>query len=205
MRSEGNGLTEPTPEVAQSVAAYAYRPTVMGAMREFKLSEDGIDWAVGPVSGHIPYRNIRRLRMSYRPNSMQSHRFLTELWGESGPRLKIASSSWKSMVEQERLDRSYSAFVRELHRRVSKAAPSACFEKGHSPFLYWPSLVVFVAVALGIAALCVRALQAGTYAGAAFIGAFFAFYLWYSTNFLRRNRPGKYDADALPQDVMPAP
>ena len=37
-------------------------------MREFKLSEDGIDWAVGAVSGHIPYRNIRRLRMSYRPN-----------------------------------------------------------------------------------------------------------------------------------------
>ena len=198
-------MTEPTPEVAQSVAAYAYRPTVMGAMREFKLSEDGIDWAVGPVSGHIPYRNIRRLRMSYRPNSMQSHRFLTELWGEGVPRLKIASSSWKSMVEQERLDRAYSAFVRELHRRVSKAAPSARFEKGHSPFLYWPSLVVFVAVALGIAALCVRALQAGTYAGAAFIGAFFAFYLWYSTNFLRRNRPGKYNADALPPDVMPAP
>jgi len=50
-----------------------------------------------------------------------------------------------------------------------------------------------------------RALQAGTYAGAAFIGAFFAFYLWHSTNFLRRNRPGRYDAHALPKDVMPAP
>ena len=177
----------------------------MGAMREFKLSEDGIDWAVGAVSGHVPYRNIRRLRMSYRPNSMQSHRFLTELWGEGGPRLKIASSSWKSMVEQERLDRAYSAFVRELHRRVSKAAPSARFEKGQSPFLYWPSLVFFTGVGLGLAALVVRALQAGTYAGAAFIGAFFAFYLWQSTNFLRRNRPGRYAADALPQDVMPPP
>jgi hypothetical protein len=205
LRGKGNSLTEPTPEVARSIAAYAYRSTVMGAMREFKLSEDGIDWAVGAVSGHIPYRNIRRLRMSYRPNSMQSNRFLTELWGESGPKLKIASSSWKSMVEQERLDRLYSAFVRELHHRVSKATPSVYFEKGHSPFLFWPSLVVFTAVALGLAALVARALQAGTYAGAAFIGAFFAFYLWHSTNFLRRNRPGRYDADALPQDVMPAP
>jgi hypothetical protein len=92
-----------------------------------------------------------------------------------------------------------------LHRRVSKATPSVCFEKGYSPFLFWPSLVVFTAVALGLAALVARALQAGTYAGAAFIGAFFAFYLWHSTNFLRRNRPGRYDADALPQDVMPAP
>src|SRR5262245_45194346 len=156
-------------EVARSVAVYAYRPTVMGAMREFKLSEDGIDWALGAVSGHIPYRNIRRLRMSYRPNSMQSHRFLTELWGEGVPKLKIASSSWKSMVEQERLDRLYSAFVRELHRRVSKAAPSACFEKGYHPFLYWPSIVVFVAVSLGIAALSVCALLAGADSAAAFL------------------------------------
>jgi len=177
----------------------------MGAMRDFKLSEDGIDWAVGAVSGHVPYRNIRRLRMSYRPNSMQTYRFLTELWGEGAPRLRIASSSWKSLVEQERLDRAYSAFVRELHRRVSKAAPSACFEKGHSPFLYWPSVVVFTAVALGLAALLARALQAQTYAGAAFIAAFFAFYLWHSMNFLRRNRPGRYEPDALPRDVMPAP
>src|SRR5262249_61568010 len=148
----------------------------MGAMREFKLSEDGIDWAVGAVSGHIPYRNIRRLRMSYRPNSMQTHRFLTELWGERAPRLKIASSSWKSLVEQERLDRAYSAFVRELHRRVSKAAPSACFEKGHSPFLYWPSVVVFTAVAFGLAPFVVRAVQARTDAGGAFTGGFLSFF-----------------------------
>ena len=95
----------------------------MSAMREFKLSEEGIDWSAGMASGHVPYRNICRLRMLYRPNSIQSHRFLTELWGQGAPRLKIASSSWKSMVEQERLDQSYSAFVREFivafrkHRR----------------------------------------------------------------------------------------
>ena len=198
-------MTEPTPEGAGSVVAYAYRPTVMGAMREFKLSEEGIDWSAGIASGHVPYRNIRRLRMSYRPNSIQSHRFLTELWGQGAPRLKIASSSWKSMVEQEQLDQSYSAFVRELHRRISKAAPSARFEQGHSPFLYWTSLAVFTGVALALAALIARALQAGAYGGAAFIGAFFAFYLWHSSNFLRRNRPGVYAADALPKDVMPTP
>jgi hypothetical protein len=203
VRSEGKGLTEPLSETAGNVITYAYRPTVMGAMRDFKLSEDGIDWGTGFTSGHIPYRNVRRVRMSFRPTSIQSHRFLTEVWGEGAPRLKIASSSWKSMVEQERLDRSYSAFVQELHRRVSAAAPSARFERGVSPLIYWPGVVVFTGVALGLAGLVARALQAGTYAGAAFIGAFFALYLWHSTNFLRRNRPGVYGGDVLPQDVMP--
>lgn len=198
-------MTEPPLEAAGNVVTYAYRPTVMGAVREFKLSEDGIDWTAGIISGHVPYRNIRRVRMSYRPTSIHSHRFFTEVWGEGAPRLKIASSSWKSMVEQERLDRPYSIFVRELHRRVSNAAPSARFEQGHSPFIFWPSLAVFAAVALGLAALVTRALQAEAYGGAAFIAAFFALYLWHSTNFLRRNRPGTYRPDAPPAEVMPAP
>ena len=197
-------MTEPSPENAGSIVTYAYRPTVMGAMREFKLSDDGIDWTAGLNSGHVPYRNIRRVRMSYRPTSMQSHRFYTELWGEGVPRLKIASSSWKSMIEQERLDRPYSAFIRELHRRLAQAAPSARFEQGHSPFIFWPSLAVFAAVALGLAALVARALQGGAYGGAAFIAAFFALYLWQSTNFLRRNWPGTYRPDAPPADLLPA-
>ena len=157
------------------------------------------------MSGQIPYRNIRRLRMSFRPVSMQSSRFITELWGEGTPRLKIVSISWKSMVEQERLDRSYSVFVRELHRRISKAASSARFERGTNPWAYWPGLAIFVAVALGLAGGAVQALQASAYTGAAFVGAFLALYLWQIENFLRRNRPGTYNPEALPKEVMPPP
>lgn len=205
LRNEGKGLSKPSLDVAQSAVTYAYRPTAMGAMREFKLLEDGVDWVAGFTSGHIPYRNIRRIRMSYLPTGLLSHRFLTELWGEGAPKLRISSGSWKSMVEQERLDRPYSDFVRELHRRIANSALSARFEQGHNPLFYWPSLALVVAVALGLAALVLRALQAGAYGGAAFIAAFFALYLWHSTNFLRRNRPGVYRPDALPKEVMPLP
>src|SRR5262245_62270545 len=118
------------------------------------------------MSGHILYRDISRLRLSFRPVSMQSQRFITELWGQGAPRLKIASSSWKSMVEQERLDRSYSVFVRELHRRIAAATPSVRFERGHNPWIYWPSVAVFAGVALALDGLITRGLQAGTYAGA---------------------------------------
>ena len=196
-------MTESPLDAAGNVVTYAYRPSVMGAVREFKLSDDGIDWAAGVRSGHIPYRNIRLLRMSYRPTSIQSQRFVTELWAEGAPKLKINSSSWKSMVEEERLDQSYSAFVRELHRRISNVATSARFEQGSRPLIYWPSLVVFVAVALGLAGLIARALQIGASGGAAFVGAFLALYLWQGGNFLRRNRPGKYCPGALPKEVMP--
>jgi hypothetical protein len=183
--------------------AYAYRPSLLGAAWEFRLAGDGIDWAAGRKGGHIPFRAVRRLRMSYRPASMQSHRFMTELWADGAPKLEILSSSWKSMVEQERLDGRYTAFVAELHRRIALAAAPARFEKGSNPLLYWPGLIVFIGVSLGLALLVVRALQANAKGGAVFIGGFLALFLWQGGNFFRRNRPGRYSPEALPADLLP--
>jgi hypothetical protein len=183
--------------------AYAYRPSLLGAAWEFRLAGDGIDWAAGRKGGHIPFRAVRRLRMSFRPASMQSHRFMTELWADGAPKLEILSSSWKSMVEQERLDGRYTAFVAELHRRVALAAAPAHFEKGSNPLLYWPGLIVFIGVSLGLALLVVRALQVNAKGGAAFIGGFLALFLWQGGNFFRRNRPGRYSPEALPADLLP--
>jgi hypothetical protein len=183
--------------------AYAYRPSLLGAAWEFRLAGDGIDWAAGRKGGHIPFRAVRRLRMSFRPASMQSHRFMTELWADGAPKLEILSSSWKSMVEQERLDGRYTAFVAELHRRVALAAAPARFEKGSNPLLYWPGLIVFIGVSLGLALLVVRALQVNAKGGAAFIGGFLALFLWQGGNFFRRNRPGRYSPEALPADLLP--
>jgi hypothetical protein len=183
--------------------AYAYRPSLLGAAWEFRLAGDGIDWAAGRKGGHIPFRAVRRLRMSFRPANMQSHRFMTEPWADGAPKLEILSSSWKSMVEQERLDGRYTAFVAELHRRVALAAAPARFEKGSNPLLYWPGLIVFIGVSLGLALLVVRALQVNAKGGAAFIGGFLALFLWQGGNFFRRNRPGRYSPEALPADLLP--
>lgn len=186
-----------------SDAAYAYRPSVMGPIRAFSLSDDGIDWDAGVRSGHVPYRNIRRLRLSYRPTTMQSHRFVMEVWAEGAAKLEIISTSCKSMFEQERLDQSYSDFVRALHHRILNAPTSTRFEQGSSPFIYWPGLLVFVCVALGLAGLIVRALQSGSLSGAALIIAFLAMFIWYGGNFLRRNRPRAYRPDVPPTELIP--
>jgi hypothetical protein len=143
------------------------------------------------------------VRLSFRPASMQTHRFAAELWADGAPKLEILSSSWKSMVEQERLDKPYAAFIVELHRRIVLAAPPARFEQGSYPLLYWPGLIVYVGVSLGLAWLVVRALQAGVKGGAAFVGAFLALFLWQGGNFFRRNRPGLYRPDAPPAELMP--
>ena len=184
-------------------AVYAYRPSLLGAPWEFKLVGDGIDWSTGSKAGHIPFRTVRRLRLSYRPASMQSHRFMTELWADDAPKLEILSSSWKSLVELERLDKSYAAFIAELHRRIALAAPPARFEQGKTPLLYWPGLLAFASVSLGLAWLIVRALQADAKGGAVFVGIFLVLFLWQGGNFFRRNRPGLYRPEAPPAELLP--
>jgi hypothetical protein len=149
------------------------------------------------------YADLRRLRLSFRPVSMQGDRFLAEIWPAAGPKIQLASSSWKSIVEQERLDRPYAAFITELHWRLAAAGSAARFETGSPPLLYWPGFVLFAATSLALTGLIVRALQIAAWSGAAFIVAFLALFLWRAGTFFRRNRPGSYRPDELPVDLLP--
>lgn len=183
--------------------AYSFQPSPLGAATSFRLGPGGIEWARGGQSGHVPYRNVRYLRMSYKPASMQSHRFVTEVWSDGAPRLQIFSTSWRGMVELQRLDVPYAAFISELHRRVARDSANVRYEQGINRFVYWPGLALFVAMGLMLAALVVRSLQAHTLGATAFIAVLMALFLWQGGNYFRRNRPGYYRPDALPAELMP--
>ena len=170
---------------------------------EFRLAQDALEWRKGSSAGRVAYGRIRRVRLSFRPMTMQNYRFLTEVWSADAPKLQIASTSWKSLVEHQRLDGEYGAFVRELSRRVGAAGGQTSLELGSPALIYWPGVVVFAGASLAIAGLAVRALQVGAYGGAAFIAAFCALFLWQAGGFFFRNRPGTYSADAVPPQVLP--
>jgi hypothetical protein len=182
---------------------YVYKPSLMGAAWQFCLRSDALEWQSGRYSGRIPYAGITRVRLSFRPASMQMRRFVTEIWWTGGRRLSILSTSWRSLVEQYPQDRAYGVFIRELNRRIAAVGGPVAFVTGVPAFLYWPGLVLFAGVALAIAALAVRALQIGDYAGVALLGGFFALFAWQSGPYFKRNRPGRYRPDAIPNDLVP--
>jgi hypothetical protein len=134
---------------------------------------------------------------------MQSRRFLIEIWPAGGAKLPIASSSWRSIVEQENREAAYGAFVRELHRRIAAAGADVTLQAGSPALLYWPGLAIITVAAVGIAALAVRALTFGDWAAAAIIGGFGALFAWQGVTFFRRNRPGRYLPDAVPTRLVP--
>jgi hypothetical protein len=191
------------PGSAEGDLRYEYKPSLMGAAWELRLRPDALEWRTGRHHGRIPYDRITRIRLSFRPVTMQTRRFVTEIWWPGAPRLSIASTSWRSLVEQAAQDRDYGAFVRELNARVAAAGGAASFETGVPPFLYWPGVVVFVGVAAGLAVLTLRALALGAYSGAALVAAFLALFVWQSGGYFKRNRPGRYRPDAPPKELVP--
>src|SRR5205085_10020402 len=97
------------PGDADGDPVYAYKPSLLGAPFEFRLAADAFEWRKGRHTGRTPYDHIRRIRMSFRPATMQNYRFVAEVWPANGPKLQIASTSWRSVIEQERLYGAYTA------------------------------------------------------------------------------------------------
>lgn len=182
---------------------YSYKPSLLGAPWEFRLTPAGLAWQVGRHSGRVPYQDVRMVRLLFRPTTMQSHRFLTEIWPQDGPKLTIASVSWRSMLEQERQDAAYRNFVTALHQRIGAAGSHARLVSGKPGFLYWPGLVVFAVIAFGLGALIAQALRMQSFSGAAVAAGFLALFLWQIGGYFRRNRPGIYRPDDLPRELLP--
>lgn len=181
---------------------YSYKSSVIGTPFEFQLTSDALHWKKGGQIGRILYRQIRRIRLGFRPITMQNHRFITEIWTD-GAKLIIASTSWKSMMEHERLDAPYRAFVTELCRRIEATGGPTICETGSPAIIYWMGVTIFVGASLALAGLIARAIQAAEWSGAAFVAGFLALFLWQAGNFFRRNRPGTFKPEAIPESVLP--
>jgi hypothetical protein len=184
---------------------YVYKPSMLGAPWEFALRERGIEWRIGRHGGTTAYDRIRRVRLSFRPMTMQSYRFLAEIWPADGPKLRIASSSWRNLVEQQRHDAEYSTFIRELHHRLGRAGADIQFLAGMPVPAYWLGLAVFASMMVLMAVVAGRGLLQGDFLGAAVVAALMALFGWQIGNFFRRNRPLRYRPDAVPDIVLPRP
>jgi hypothetical protein len=189
-----------------SVAAdptYSFKPSLMGAICQFTLKSDALEWQIGRRSGRTRYDRFRAVRLSYRPVTMQGHRFVTDIWSPDHPKIQIVSASWRSLVEQERLDKGYTEFVTALHHRLVAAGGGTQFITGVPVLTYWVGAIVFGVVMVMTGVMVVRALQLSQWSVSAILAVFFLVFAVQIGNYFRRNRPGRYRPDAIPAVVLP--
>lgn len=179
---------------------YDYRSSIRGGSWRFELTDEGVSWQAGRRHGVMPYANIAQIRLSYRPVSMQRHRFRMDVRGTDRMKLRVASATWIGLVATERQDEAYRAFVLGLHRRLS--ARTRCLG-GLTTLAYWLGGAAIALVGAALGGLFVRAVAEGSWQGAVFMAAFAALFGWQIGGFLWRNRPMVYTPDKVPAHLLP--
>jgi hypothetical protein len=183
--------------------SYAYKASLIGAAHRFELTEQGLMWRVAGRSGVWPYPDIAMIRLSYRPVSMQSHRFRADIGNVNGGRIAIISTSWQTAALMAPQDRAYRAFVEELHARMAKVASRAMLVGGLDRRLYAAAIVCVTLVAVAMSGLLLRSFATGAWAGTLFLLGFAALFAWQVGGFVTRNRPLTYSFDHLPKALLP--
>jgi hypothetical protein len=189
--------------VADGDPTYYYKPNLVGSAWVFRLRPEGLAWEFGRRSGFARYDQIRRVRLSFRPGTMQSYRFLAEIWAPRNPKLQISSTSFRSIMEQARQDAAYTAFVTELHKRLAAAGSAAQFQAGMHPVMHSLGSAVFAIIAVALCVFLIRTLLNGDLTGAAVIVGVIVLLVWQVGTIFYRNRPGIYRPEAPPAVVLP--
>jgi hypothetical protein len=193
----------PTDLPDQTGLRYAYKPSLIGSAHQFELTEHGLSWRIAGRSGLWDYAEIANVRLSYRPVSMQAHRFRADIGKAGGGRLAIVSTSWQTAALMQPQDHDYRDFIVELHRRMAKAGGAAILTGGLHPRLYAAAILCVGLVAAAMAGLLLLSITSSQWAGALFLVGFAALFAWQVGGFVRRNRPLAYSFGDLPKDLLP--
>ncbi|WP_245444565.1 hypothetical protein [Bradyrhizobium sp. Y36] len=186
-----------------SGASYAYKASLIGSAHRFDLTDAGLSWHIAGRSGLWPYGEISAIRLSFRPVSMQQHRFRADVTHASGRRISILSTSWQTAALMAPQDNGFRAFIVELHVRMAKAGSRAVLTAGLGRIAYAAALAFLAVLTVAMAGLLIRALAIGEFAGVLFILGFAALFAWQVGGFLRRNQPRTYTFAHLPESLLP--
>ncbi|MDE5440594.1 hypothetical protein GWG65_03835 [Bradyrhizobium sp. CSA207] len=186
-----------------SATSYAYKASLIGSAHRFELTDEGLSWQIGGRSGVWRYDEISAIRLSFRPVSMQQHRFRADVRHADGGRIAILSTSWQTAALMAPQDNGFRDFILELHARMATAGSRAELTAGLGRKTYAAVLAFLAALAAAMTGLLIRALIIGEFAGALFIVGFAALFAWQVGGFVLRNQPQGYDFDRVPRSLLP--
>ncbi len=188
---------------AAPATSYAYKASLIGSAHRFELTDEGLSWHIAGREGLWRYDEISAIRLSFRPVSMQQHRFRADVTHTSGRRIAILSTSWQTAALMSPQDSGFRAFIVELHARMAKAGSRAVLTAGLGRTTYAAVLALLAVLSVAMAGLLIRALVIGEFAGVLFMLGFAALFAWQVGGFVRRNQPRSYSFGQLPRSLLP--
>jgi len=184
---------------------YAFRPRPFAAETVVDLTDRAIEAQRAGKDSTIALRDIVTIRLFYAPRGINFTGFRAKLYTRGGTTLAFEDRSFKGLVEQERLEAAYRAFVSELCSRAEAANPNV--------LLYGGRAVTILALVGGVGLLTtnllayfvLRSVMEGKVLLAAGIAVFVGWFAAWTWAYVMRNRPQSFRAAAIPPQVLPSP
>lgn len=182
---------------------FRHRPKVIGAEITFKLEPDALVWSDGKHKGRLPLHQIESVRIVFRPANLYMQRYRVDVRQRLGQRVWFSNVSYRGMVEMESHDKPFSAFVRELMRRVAKASPKAQFFGGEPLWRYVPGAIVTAMLAAALGFMGVEAVRTLNWSMLAIVVLIGGFTTWQMGQWLVKNKPVAVDPANPPDYFFP--
>lgn len=183
--------------------SYAHVAKPMRPQTRFTLRGDRLAIDDGPRETIVPLSAIEAIRLTVEMGTL-TRSFRTSLRINGKGALGFDNASRVRLAEIERHDAAYSAFVADLVRTAARHNPAIRLEAGQTPLRWGGFVILALLTGAGVAALIVRALQAGALPFAALLLLFGLGFGWLLADVGRRNRPRAFTPDDLPLDLLPA-
>jgi len=186
-----------------SIPSYRFRPRIVGGEHIFSLTPDALEFESSGRFERIAYRDIARVRMSYRPANMTFHRFVTEIWPREGKKLALVSVSASAPFHFESKGQAYRAFLLEMFKRIKAVQPAFRIETGMARWRWLPAASFGMATLVALLYVLGRALFDAQYSLFAVCLVFGVLFAAQIGTMLLRNRPRSCEIDAVPVEVLP--
>jgi hypothetical protein len=191
-------MDSPSPDLS-----YRFRPRIVGGEHVFSLTSDSLKFESSSRHDKIAYRDIARIRLSYRPANMSLYRFIAEIWPREGKKLTLVSVSASAPFHFENKGAAYRAFLLELFRRMGAVQPAFRVETGMARWRWLPAAAFGAATLAALLYVLGRALFDAQYSLFAVCLAFGVLFTAQIGTMLLRNRPRNCEIDSVPMEVLP--
>ncbi|MGL4812386.1 MAG: hypothetical protein ACRCXM_11470 [Beijerinckiaceae bacterium] len=188
------------PPVSRS---YSHTPKPFGRQVTVTLGDGTVIVSDERKTLTAPLQEIAAIRLTYEPRNTLASGFKTKLTLSNRRTAYLTNIAWKSLVQVDRQDEPYRAFVTALVQDTARANPQVALIGGKPRPLWLAMLVISAATAAGLVFLAWRAFAGGNSAFALIILAFTGYFGFITADMLKRNRPRAFAPDAIPPDLLP--
>lgn len=184
---------------------YRLRANAFVNPRLYRLTDDALtcEEEDKPLDG-VFYDDIAEIRLAFAPTRFARNRYRAQIIFRQGGMAELFNTDYQGIGNFPEQNEAYSAFLRELHRRVAAAGKPTVFRKGNSTLGYALNLVLTAFIFAMIALAFVLLTTIGFIWIAAIKLAILLYFIPTLIRYIRRAKPARYDPLAIPAEVLPA-